>query len=140
MMRTTPHMPASLYRKLLREGKIEPLPARSPPPASAERPAGGRSCAGGRSPPRSLAAKAAEFARAVASGRADDATVALRLGPGGCADCPHCVGSTDRVESGDKSYCGICDCPQYILSQLKSKARFKYDTCKAGRWEEVTSR
>lgn len=69
------------------------------------------------------------FMTAILSGDADDETVEERLGLGGCLDCIHNVKTEERWD------CELCLCPRTRLSELHRKARFEYDTCKAGNWK-----
>lgn len=78
-------------------------------------------CGRGTAKPQPPIARAEAFARAVTGQRADDATVHRRMAA--CGEC-------DRlVRDGDALYCGACGCPNWRLSELRTKLRFVNLTC-----------
>lgn len=63
--------------------------------------------------------------RTIVGGRVtDDAYVARMVACGQCHD---------RVDVGEKKYCGPCRCPHWILSRLDKKNRYKRWRCPEGR-------
>jgi hypothetical protein len=72
-------------------------------------------------PHKSVWEKAAEFVKTATSGFATDAVVALRMSS--CASC-------DKLQSrADGNYCGACGCPEWALSKLDKKVRFRDLPC-----------
>ncbi len=79
--------------------------------------------------PRSLAAKLRSFARAVWSMRRGDTTLAAYEGRQRvCLTCPQ----LDRTRRG--LFCKACGCPQYPLSDLRTKWRIRGISCPLQYW------
>jgi hypothetical protein len=70
--------------------------------------------------------KVVSFARAVTSGRCDDATYHRRLAV--CASCEH------AKHEGEKLYCRACGCPEWSLAELHTKLRFARVVCPRGKF------
>src|SRR5262245_51823346 len=79
---------------------------------------------------KSAAGKALSLARAIFSllrhGEVTPQTYVLRQAE--CLDCEK------RVEAGRGVYCGECKCPQWFLSDLRTKARMPGVKCPLNKW------
>jgi len=70
--------------------------------------------------------KVISFARAVTSGRCDDAVYHRRLAI--CESCEH------LKREGEKLYCQACGCPEWSLAELHTKLRFARVVCPRGKF------
>lgn len=120
---TVSNLPASQYRKLLREGKIgryglgtndEGRNRNQKPEA--------------RSPLR----MGIDFTKAMSSGAATEELKVKRLAVC-CGPCP----TDQRYEKGEQEHRKACGCPAYPLSRLEFKAGLAMDTCLDGHWKNL---
>ena len=74
----------------------------------------------------SIAEKSKEFVETITSGQASDETYNSRL-----SVCNDCIAVEKK---GEKWYCKACGCPNWMMSELHTKLKFKGTLCPLGRF------